>query len=99
MRALDLLIAARPWRCRYGHLTTRTTSGVNAHRVSVVTLDDLDDVHRTSRSGWRCFVEGGSTWWTVLLEKRPAHLSEVIYYFDCSRFQGTRVSPVHSCMP
>lgn len=51
------------------------------------------------RSGWSCCVEGGSTWWTVLLEKRPARLSEVLCLFVCSCFQGTRVSPVHSCIP
>ena len=78
--------------------TIRTTFGLNANRVPFVTLDDLADVHRPCRSGWSR-VEGGSSGWTVLLEKRPARLSEVLRLFVCSCFQGTRVSPVHSCIP
>ena len=50
--------------------TTRTTSGLNAHWVPVVTLDDLDDVHRPSRSGWSC-VKKRIYWVDSFTEKSP----------------------------
>ena len=89
-----LLSSCSHYKATSAHaLTTRTISGLNAHRVPVVTLDDLDDVHRPSRSGWSCCVKGGSTGWTVLSGKTPRTCVRGHLLLQLQSFSGNTCVP------
>ena len=67
--------------------TTRTTSGLDAPRVPVVTLDEWYDVNRQGRSGRKCGVKLSYTGNALETKEFHSQYLAIIYCCACSRFR------------